>query len=421
MSKYFDIEKRIDQLEKDKLRSNLLMSIHREKIGALVKLTESVNKNYNAKAVLGMLDQSLTEIMKVKHFALYVKTKSWKLMLNTGVSLENVEVDFENDLNYILKTQNTERVKNTALKEFSSVIPVLHKNEQVAFLFIKDIEIEELGCSTEEKLRFIESLLSLTIISLQNKKLFKQSKIDINNEDLIIAAEVQAELIPSVFPINKHFEFSGKYIPFDIIGGDYYDFINIDEDNIAFCICDVAGKGVSAGMLMSNFQAALRTLISRDYDLKNLVSALNEKVLNITKQFRYITMFIAMYNTKTRKLQYVNAGHNHPVLKNGEKIIKLTKGCTILGMIKDLGNIEVGEKILEENAILVMYTDGLSEIENDQGEEFGIKNITKYIQNNEKLVLKNFTNKLIDEVEVFKGENEIFDDVSLLCARFFKP
>ncbi len=421
MSKYFDIEKRIDQLEKDKLRSNLLMSIHREKIGALVKLTESVNKNYNAKAVLGMLDQSLTEIMKVKHFALYVKTKSWKLMLNTGVSLENVEVDFENDLNYILKTQNTERVKNTALKEFSSVIPVLHKNEQVAFLFIKDIEIEELGCSTEEKLRFIESLLSLTIISLQNKKLFKQSKIDINNEDLIIAAEVQAELIPSVFPINKHFEFSGKYIPFDIIGGDYYDFINIDEDNIAFCICDVAGKGVSAGMLMSNFQAALRTLISRDYDLKNLVTALNEKVLNITKQFRYITMFIAMYNTKTRKLQYVNAGHNHPVLKNGENIIKLTKGCTILGMIKDLGNIEVGEKTLEENAILVMYTDGLSEIENDQGEEFGIKNITKYIQNNEKLVLKNFTNKLIDEVEVFKGENEIFDDVSLLCARFFKP
>ena len=77
---------------------------------------------------------------------------------------------------------------------------------------------------------------------------------EVNNEDLIIAAEVQAELIPSVFPINQQYEFSGKYIPFDIIGGDYYDLITIDEDNITFCICDVAGKGVSAGMLMSNFQ-----------------------------------------------------------------------------------------------------------------------------------------------------------------------
>ena len=129
-------------------------------------------------------------------------------------------------------------------------------------------------------------------------------------------------------------------------------------------------------------------------------------------------MFIAKYNIKTRTLEYINAGHNSPVLKNGNETLFLSKGCTILGMIEDLIDIESETIILEKEAVLVMYTDGFSEIQNKEDAEFGINNIANFVNQNFSLSVKDLTHGLIDEVEVFKGNNEIFDDVSLLCAKF---
>lgn len=418
MKDYSEIERKYELLKEENLLLKRVLSMHREKIDSLLLMTESVNKNFNASAIISLFENSLNSLIKAGSYAFLIKDKNWSLVLNKGITLDLNEINLEKDLSHIYKTQSAKNLKNEKLRGFTHVIPVLHKNEHLAYLFLTDIDFDCIDCSEEEKLRFIETLLNLTIISLENKKLFLKTRTNAKQEDLILAAEVQAELIPSVFPNNKHFEFYGKYIPYDTVGGDYYDFIQLDEENIAFCICDVAGKGISAGMLMSNFQASLRTLLSRNYNLKDLVIAINEKFINVTKQNRYITMFIATFNIKSKKLEYINAGHNPPILKNGNKIIQLSKGCTILGMIEELIGLESEEIILEKDALLLMYTDGLSEIENEQKEEFGTKNLEKYIEINHTLPLNTFTENLILQIEDYKGENDIFDDVSLLCAKF---
>lgn len=418
MKNYSDIERQLEHLKEENLLAKGVLSIYKDKLDALLLMTESVNKNFNSSAIISLFENNLKNLMQVGCYSLLIKSEKWVVMLNEGIhlTLENINIDLE--LGQITKRSSAKILKNETLKQFEYIIPVLHKNEYLAILFLGEIKTSYIDCTKEEKLRFIETLLNLTIISLENKKLFNKIKVEGGNEDLILAAEVQAELIPSVFPISKHYEFYGKYIPFDTVGGDYYDFIQLDEENIAFCICDVAGKGISAGMLMSNFQASLRTLLSRDYNLLDLVKTINEKFINVTKQNRYISMFIAKYNIKNRTLEYVNAGHNAPVLKNGDETLLLSKGCTILGMIEDLIGLESDTIILEEKAILLMYTDGLSEIQNKECEEFGVKNISSFVIKNTALSVKDLTEGLIDAVEVFKGNNEIFDDVSILCAKF---
>lgn len=418
MKNYSDIERQLEQLKEENLLAKSVLSIHKNKIDALFLMTESVNKNFNASAIISLFENNIKNLMKVKSYTLLVKSTKWHVMLNEGIKVDLENIDIEEELGQITKIKNAKYLKNKTLREFEYAIPVLHKNEYLALLLLDDIRIMYIDCTKEDKLRFIETLLNLTIISLENKKLFNKLKIENSNEDLILAAEVQAELIPSVFPSSKHFEFYGKYIPFDTVGGDYYDFIQLDEENIAFCICDVAGKGISAGMLMSNFQASLRTLLSRDYNLKDLVKTINEKFINVTKQNRYITMFIAKYNINTRTLEYVNAGHNPPVLKNGNETLFLSKGCTIIGMLEDLIGLESETIVLKENAVLVMYTDGFSEIQNLEGNEYGTHNISKFVDKNIVMSAKELTEGLIKEAGVFKGDNEIFDDVSILCAKF---
>src|ERR1019366_3106072 len=122
----------------------------------------------------------------------------------------------------------------------------------------------------------------------------------------------------------------------------------------------ISGKGIPAALLMANFQANLRTLITRKYQLPQSIDILNGKVGEITKGEKFITLFIATYNCQTRILTYVNAGHNPSILYNKGDVQLLDQGCTILGMFDTLPYINFGEVKIEPGSLIVNYTDGLS-------------------------------------------------------------
>lgn len=413
------IEKDILNLKIENKIVNEVLNIHKEKILSLSNLTESINRNFSSKEIVAILEKDLKSLMKVSDYTLFVKKTEWELLLNEGIEINLGDVNFEIDFRGVNSIQKISKQNNFKLSQFDCVIPVFHKTEPLAFLFLKDINIDSRLCGNKEAIGYIETVLNLTVISLENKKLSKKLKSRTKiQEEMDLAAEVQKELIPSNFPKNPNFEFHGKYIPFESVGGDYYDLIKIDEDNIAFCICDVSGKGISAGMLMSSFQATLRTLLSRKLDLIDLVKSLNTKFLNITKQARFISMFIGKYNIKTRKLEFINAGHNPPVLKNNDKVKLLETGSCILGAIEELPAIESEEVYLENDAILVMYTDGFSEIENEFGVEFGVENITKLLLAHKNKPLRLLLDHYMKSIHKYRGENAVFDDISLLCAKF---
>ena len=394
-----------------------LNKLYENKLEVVLQLSVCVNKNNTSEAIVEILHYGLKSVLKIKNIAFIAKNEEWELLLNYGFNFNLDAINIENDLKKYSFSQEIVS-SNPDLNKYEYIIPVFHKEENLGFLLIQGIAQDFIDCSIGQ-FSYVISIVNLTIIALENKKLFRKIKSDKKvQEEIELAAEVQQKIIPSEFPQNNFYEFHGKYIPFDTVGGDYYDLIELDKDNIAFCICDVSGKGISAGMLMSNFQASLRTLLSRKLSLKELVVALNEKFLSITKQDRYISMFIGVYNLKSRKLEFINAGHNPPVLKNNDKIILLETGTSILGILDELPFIESETIHIKNDALLVMYTDGFSEIKNEKGIEFGVENIQESIVENKDKPLEFITNDLMIKLHHYRGANKIFDDISLLCAKF---
>jgi sigma-B regulation protein RsbU (phosphoserine phosphatase) len=169
---------------------------------------------------------------------------------------------------------------------------------------------------------------------------------------------------------------------------------------------------------MANFQANLRTLVTRGYDLPQFIDILNTKVCEITKGEKFITLFLALYNFKTRVLTYVNAGHNPSLLYNAGQIELLDQGCTILGMFENLPLVQYGEVAVKPGSTIVNYTDGLSEAADASGNLFEIEGLTAFLKENHEMDLGAFNTKLIERVVAFKQGTEFDDDITLLTLRF---
>ncbi|HRG88184.1 MAG TPA: PP2C family protein-serine/threonine phosphatase, partial [Chitinophagales bacterium] len=186
----------------------------------------------------------------------------------------------------------------------------------------------------------------------------------------------------------------------------------------AFCISDISGKGIPAAILMANFQANMRILLTRKHSLQQFIDILNGKVLEITKGEKFITLFVATYNYVTRTLTYVNAGHNPSILHTSGDIQLLDNGCTILGMFETLPYINYGEVQVEPGSILVNYTDGLSEAINNDGKLFDVEGIISFTRSHHALSLAEFNTRLIDHVISYKQDTDFDDDITLLSLRF---
>ena len=232
-----------------------------------------------------------------------------------------------------------------------------------------------------------------------------------------LASEMQMMLFPKNLPNNDEIEVSASYNPHHLVGGDYYDFILLNRDEIAFCIADVSGKGVPAALLMSNFQASLRALIKRTSSLSELVIELNKNILANANREKFITAFIGKYNLQTRNLQYINAGHNPPILLVNYHIKHLIDGCTVLGMFDNLPSVTEKNITIPKDSIIACYTDGVVEQPNPNNEEFGMKNLEKLLLLNKEESATNIIQSINNQLNEYKKEVEYKDDIALLCLR----
>ncbi len=271
-----------------------------------------------------------------------------------------------------------------------------------------------------KNLNFIQTLTNIITVAIENKRLAKETiKQERLNKELELAREMQEFLLPKEFPNTVRYQFSALYLPHQQVGGDYYDFIPLSDEEFAFCIADVSGKGVPAGLLMSNFQASLRVLIKSNSDLKFLIKELNDIVNQNAKGERFITFFIAKYHIKKRTLEYVNAAHPHPLLYNRNKVEALSKGSIGIGMLEHIPQIETGMVHVAENSTIVCYTDGVTETVNPEEEQFGEQRLSEFLQNHYHLPADKLNEKLIEYLNDFKQTEPYADDIALLSGRFF--
>jgi sigma-B regulation protein RsbU (phosphoserine phosphatase) len=297
------------------------------------------------------------------------------------------------------------------------IVPV-RIQDQVKGVIILGEKITNRSFSRDE-LEFLSTLCNRAMISLENARLFQEAlEMERIEEELNIARDIQQRLLPGSFPILENMEVLGINIPSRQVGGDFFDCIRLDEDRIALTIADVSGKGVPAALLMSNLQAGLHSLIDTDADIATIIAKLNNLIHAHTNYDKFITLFHTEVDLKNRKLTYVNAGHNPPLLyKSDGSHRALTTGGLLLGMMPNV--VYQTETIdLENGDVLLAYTDGVSEAKNDDDEEFEEWRVKKVVENNLRSDARTIIDNLIEEIKVFTNDNlQKSDDVTLLVLR----
>ncbi len=415
-----NIDRNLDQSKKASLKRLQFCNF---KLDFLLNITLAINENLPIKTLMEKYHDILKEDLNIGKILLYIYNEKWERILMSGVPHTVVdEIKVPDDLIYYTQITNLTNTLNRVLTYFDVLIPVFHHERPIAYLLIGDIEEERAGMSpTIKHLHFIQTLTNILAVAIENRNLYNQNlRQEVLKKELDLASRMQSMLIPShsSLPKNNDFRAAAYYLPHFEVGGDYYDVFQLNDHLYGFCIADVSGKGISAALLMSNFQANVRALFTSNREIEDMVHELNQRVMKNANGEKFITLFIGQYDSHERKLTYINAGHNPPILyQAGANTIKYLKsGCVGVGMFDILPNIEVGKEYLDPGSRLVLFTDGIVEFENENQQEFGT-GIIEYELMQDFPIEKIMTN-IIERLETFKGNSNYFDDITLLGLEF---
>ena len=385
----------------------------------LLQITKAINYNFSTKQLLDVYEHVLHSQLKVEKFALLINDEQWKCALLSGTDkgLNNFDIDkiFE-ELN---KLHNLETEHKLWINNFETILPVYHKEQLLAYALIGGLSNSVIP-KKNELCSFIHTITNLIVVAVENNHIasekIRQAGI---RKELDLAAQMQTMLFPVKLPMSNLYEIHATYLPHQEVGGDYYDFIQVNENEFVFCMADVSGKGIPAALLMSNFQANLHALVLHTSSLSELIKLLNDKVYQSAKGEKFITFFLGRYNILTRQLHYINAGHNPPFLIHEKVVYMLNDGSTGLGMFEELPFINQGKVFIPPNAMLHCYTDGVTDVENESGSEFGMQRLQEFLTERKQLFnMKNLHQQLIDTLSSFKENKNYTDDITLLSCWF---
>ncbi len=404
-------------ISESEILAQLLRSKQRQ-LNALSDLTNAINLNLEPDELYTIYENILRDLLGVDQLALFIFEHTWTkvVCVNSEFSCKKIKPDeFSKRYKYTSEFSEEEKEKYAG---FKYIIPVQNEEEQIAFALLGSLDEGELVPEIES-LEFAQTITSIVAVAVENIQLTKyETENKALEKELEMASKIQQVLVPSNLPKNKMYEFAGLYIPHNNIGGDYYDVFPTNRDELFFCIADISGKGVAAALVMATLQAYLNAIESIHLDDERFIQRLNNKVMSTTNGEKFITMFMATYNIRSRELTYINAGHNPPILVNDEREELLSDGCTLLGMFEEIPKLKVGRTFVSPGTSILCYTDGLTELENHQDYQFGLDRLRVFVQKNHNLGSDTFIHSLYDNVVKYKGERLFSDDISVLMGKF---
>ncbi|MEQ9167909.1 MAG: PP2C family protein-serine/threonine phosphatase [Fulvivirga sp.] len=385
-------------------------------LNALLEITQSINNNLPETSLYKIYEFTLRGNLNIKRLALFVMDETWSCKVSFGTSTNCFEQKLPDDF-LVTKTLTQIDDRDDVFGEFDYLIPIYHKASLLSVVFVGGIIAEDEE-SKKSSTRFIQALTNIIIVAIENKKLARQQlEQEALRKELEIASDVQQFLFPDSLPYGLRLKIEASYLPHDRVGGDYYDYIPINQNQFLICIADVSGKGIPAALMMSNFQASLRTLVRQTPNLVEIVNELNYQVLENAKGEKFITFFAGIYDHKLKTLVYINSGHNPPLLITKDDIVQLEEGSTVLGAIHPLPFVNEGFITDLDEFLLFCYTDGLTETANEQNEEFGSERLIEYFKENKHLDLKKIHQDIIINLDGFKGDNGYHDDITILSCK----
>ncbi len=385
----------------------------------LLQITKAINYNFSTKQLFDVYEHVLRSQLKVEKLALLIFDQQWKCSLLYGTDKNFEDIDLTRIIGELNKLHNLEMGQELWISTFDSILPVYHKDQLIAYALVGGLGNSVIP-KRNELVPFIHTITNLIVVAIENNTIanekIRQAGI---RKELELAAQMQSLLFPTQLPRVDEYEIHATYLPHQEVGGDYYDFIQVSDNEFIFCLADVSGKGIPAALLMSNFQANLHALLPHTSSLSELVRLLNAKVFQSAKGEKFITFFIGRYHALTRELHYVNAGHNPPFLIHEKVVYMLNEGSTGLGMFEQLPFINSGKVFIPPNALLHCYTDGVTDVENDQGVEFGMDRLRTFLTARNQLHdMEELHKQLIATLSAFRQGKNYTDDITLLSCWF---
>jgi sigma-B regulation protein RsbU (phosphoserine phosphatase) len=412
----------------------------------LMELGEQVRTVVEMRPLLEMVSRKVSESLHVPQVAVLLGGVQYRLAYAQGFD-EAMQVEFGDHsatVRQLLQEQRPTRVylddpgnwvnrelqvpdeERSMLQRMRSelLVPLQAAGRLLGFISLGQKRSEEPYSRTD--LQLLGSVAAQTGLALENARLTsavaeEAAQREAMKREVEIAREVQERLFPQNLPKIDGLDYCGLCRPARGVGGDYYDFLPLPGGELGVAIGDVAGKGISAALMMASLQASLRgqTMTGPD-DLAGVVGRVNRLVYDVSSPERYATFFFARYDPRTRKLTYVNAGHNPPMLlrrRDGQwQLQRLEQGGTVVGLFPHFDYTQDSVE-LAPGDLLAAYTDGISEAMNEREEEWGEDQLLAVLKQCSSLSAADTIARIMDAADSFTAGAKQYDDMTMVVLK----
>jgi serine phosphatase RsbU (regulator of sigma subunit)/pSer/pThr/pTyr-binding forkhead associated (FHA) protein len=271
---------------------------------------------------------------------------------------------------------------------------------------------------TERDLQLLTLIAGVAAIRIENVRLLEvQLEQKRLANELALASEIQFRLHPETPPAIPGYDVMGVSFPCYEVGGDYYDFIEKPDGRCVIALGDVSGKGTSAALLMSSIHAAVRAHTRTRLSASEIVSEINQYIYDNTPANRYVTLFYSELDPRSHQLTYINGGHNSPLLARASgEVTRLDIGGFPVG-ITPFGDYREGWVEIEPGDVMVVYSDGVTESLNEEGEEFGEARLIEIVQKNRGRGAAGLRDRIDEALTKFVGRASAVDDLTIVILK----
>lgn len=383
-------------------------------INRLLNITQAINENRPAAELFEMYASFLNWELGFGRMALYFRSEGqWLCSSDIGLTTAERERTMTGVFAQFTSRGAVGACGDAFLETFDFVIPVTHKEERLVYVFLGDLDdVPEASA----RVQLVTTITHVVAVAIENKRLFRQQlERERYQTELALASDIQRSLVPTQLPGSAAFQMSALYRPRFGVGGDFYSAELFDDGRLLFCVADISGKGTGAALLMSNFEASFWSLGRSRTTLASFVQALNTALFRVTRGDRFLTMFVGEFDTNSRQLSYVNAGHNPPlVIRPNQQVEELCTGCTFLGAFERIPRVDTGRFDFNTGGLLLCYTDGVTELAAPDGEMYGDDRLMDFARDHSGLAAATFSAQLDASLKSFQQDAEPTDDITVL-------
>jgi phosphoserine phosphatase RsbU/P len=291
------------------------------------------------------------------------------------------------------------------------------KNRDGVIIGVFQLLNKHRGVFTADDESFLTALSVHAAIAIEKARLYEEEKmLTAMREEMRLAASIQHDLLPKSSPVIPGYDVAGISVPALTVGGDYYDFIPVDEHRWAVCLGDVTGKGLPAAMLMANVQATLRGQTMSGCSPKECLVRSNRLLFRSTPPDKFVTLFYGVLDIRTGEFTYVNAGQDPPVLVSGAGTERLRVGGIVLGIMDGFHYEEATVKLAKDD-VIVVYTDGLTEAINGRRVQYGEKRLVRLIESKRHLPAGKIVGDIVKTIGTYSRTQPQADDITLVAIR----